>query len=79
MLVGVGIMLIVVIGLVRSLGNAVRQAELIADGDLSNEIKVDGKDEVSRLLQAFDLMQKKTQGRYWFDQSGSIRGGQCGT
>src|SRR5471032_3009597 len=45
--------------IVRPLGEAVIAAEYVAAGDLTQTIRVEGRDEVSRLLRALEQMQDK--------------------
>ena len=50
--------MIITRSITRPLSIAVRSAEEVADGDLSKSIEINGRDEVSALLNALDKMQK---------------------
>ncbi|MBA2722796.1 MAG: Tar ligand binding domain-containing protein [Methylibium sp.] len=54
--------LLLVRGISRSLDQAVRAADAVAQGDLSQRIDVDGKDEVARLLRALAAMKDSLVG-----------------
>ncbi|BAL27070.1 methyl-accepting chemotaxis sensory transducer (plasmid) [Azoarcus sp. KH32C] len=56
LLVGLGAAALITRVVVRRLGNAIRVADRIADGDLTEKIDVRGADEVGQLMRAMDRM-----------------------
>jgi methyl-accepting chemotaxis protein len=70
--VGIAVSLLLWLGarsIVRAIGTAVRNANEVAEGNLSNEIRVSSRDEIGQLLLALRRMQAKLHERREADQA----------